>query len=269
LERAAAKETGAPVAELRLVSALCQNAPAVRIDVHHAGVQAETISALVASGAAVLGVPAALVVGLRQARAARHAAEVAATSTREQWRKTHVREAAIAFVGHAEHALSQAARLAPARGLVDLSELTAAREALWQAQAMIRIEGPEQLSDLAREAHMAVEEFVIPVLVQNAERRPRLLLEAAARAGNRIATEFIDAMRRNPSASVLETACWVELAESDLLLSDDLAYLESLLKKPRVHGDRPSPESTFIFARDALNRYIGAVQEHLNRPPGE
>jgi hypothetical protein len=111
-------------------------------------VKAETISALVASGAAVLGVPAALVVGLRQARAARHAAELAAASTREQWRKSHAREAAIAFVGHAEHALSQATRLSTARGLVDLSELTAAREALWLAEATVRIEGPKYLSDL-------------------------------------------------------------------------------------------------------------------------
>lgn len=251
------------------MSTLCQKAPVVRIDVHHAGVQAETISALVASGAAVLGVPAALVVGLRQARAARHAAEVAATSTREQWRKTHVREAAIAFVGHAEHALSQAARLAPAHGLVDLSELTAAREALWQAEAMVRIEGPQQLSDLAREAHMAVDEFVIPVLVQNAERRPRLLLEAAARAGNGIAMEFLKVMKRDPVASVLDTAAWVELSESDLLPSDDLVRLEYLLKKPCVHGDRRAPESTFVFARDALNRYIGAVQEYLNQLPAE
>jgi hypothetical protein len=138
-------------------------------------VQAETISAFVASGAAVLGVPAALVVGLRQARAARQAAEVAAASAREQWKKSHVREAAIAFVGHAEQALGHAARLATARGLVDLSELTAAREALWLAEATVRTEGPAHLADLANQAHQVVDEFVIPVLGEQAERRPRLM----------------------------------------------------------------------------------------------
>jgi hypothetical protein len=202
-------------------------------------------------------------------RAARHAAELAAASTREQWRKSHAREAAIAFVGHAEHALSQATRLSTARGLVDLSELTAAREALWLAEATVRIEGPKYLSDLAGAAHMCVDTFLIPILVENAERRPRLLLAAAARAGNYAATQFLEVMQRTPDATVLDTAAWVELAESDVLPSDDLVRLESSLTRSRRCGGSSNPQDAFVDARISLNAYIEAVQEHLDRPAGD
>jgi hypothetical protein len=93
---------------------------------------------------------------------------------------------------------------------------------------------------------------LIPILVENAERRPRLLLTAAARAGNYAATQFLEAMQRTPGATVLDTAAWAELAESDVLPSDDLVRLELLLTRSRRRGGSPDPRDAFVDARVSL-----------------
>ncbi|MFB8247040.1 hypothetical protein ACFC5X_18615 [Streptomyces sp. NPDC055952] len=60
--------------------------------------QPESIAALAASAAAVLGVPTALLVGYRQARAARHAAELTARAAHDQVRRQARRDAAVEFI---------------------------------------------------------------------------------------------------------------------------------------------------------------------------
>ncbi|NEE23033.1 hypothetical protein G3M58_93360 [Streptomyces sp. SID7499] len=97
--------------------------------------QIEAVSALIASGAAVLGVPAALVVGLRQARAARQAAELAAGSARDQWQSSTRREAAVALVVEADRALEEARKLSSSYDVLDLEETKQVQRALWRAMA--------------------------------------------------------------------------------------------------------------------------------------
>ncbi|WP_163016027.1 hypothetical protein, partial [Streptomyces sp. Tu 4128] len=73
--------------------------------------QTEALAALAASGAAVLGVPAALVVGFRQARVANHASLLAAVTVHDQSRKTARRDAAVTFVLAVEAAVDECARM--------------------------------------------------------------------------------------------------------------------------------------------------------------
>lgn len=149
-------------------------------------VQFEVISAPAASGAPVLGVSAALVVGLRRAQAARHATEAASVSAREQWRNSNRREAAGTFLVEVERQLEEAAASEDRRPPEDLNEVTRMRRALWRSLAIVRIEGPQALSDAAVVVvvvQQTVDRIPSHTMANHRRRRPKPPLRAPGRRG--------------------------------------------------------------------------------------
>ncbi|MEU0586106.1 hypothetical protein [Streptomyces sp. NPDC006132] len=235
--------------------------------------QAETISALVASGAAVLGVPAALVVGLRQARAARHAAELAAASSREQWRNSTRREAAVSFVLEADRSLEEARRLSNSFDVLDLDAVTEVRRALWRAMAVVRIEGPKPLSEVAAVAYGTVNDVLGRHLTYHAQARPELLLRAAAAEGVELAEKVQQRLRIPPARKdLLEHPLWAELRASGLLPKKERLRLEWFLHSPGAWPERPNRnefKAVYDQARQEIDAFIGAVHAHFEGQPAE
>ncbi|MER6145218.1 hypothetical protein ABT174_35230 [Streptomyces sparsogenes] len=231
--------------------------------------QIEAVAALVASGAAVLGVPAALVVGLRQAHAARQAAELAAGSARDQWRSSTRREAAVAFVLEADRALEEARRLSTSYDVLDLEETKQITRALWRAMAVVRIEGPKPLSDVAAVAYKTVNEVLGHQFVWHVQSRPQLLIRAAAFEGNDVAKRihgWLTVPERREG--LLEHPMWAELAASGVLPTRELRRLENHLRWPTMW---PSREDAFFDkydrARREIDAFIEAVHTHFDGTP--
>ncbi|MEU5240964.1 hypothetical protein ACH4UR_24730 [Streptomyces lydicus] len=231
--------------------------------------QPEAISAFIASGAAVLGVPAALVVGIRQARAARQAAEMASQAAREQWRNSNRREAAVTFVVAAESVLEEVRRINIAQAVLDLSEAEQVRRALWRALAVVRIEGPQSLSDVAAIAQKTVNRISSTVLLDHRKRRPRLLLQAAADEGNETAKKALRKIRTSTwQTPFRDDPVWRELRESGLLPKVEVARLARLLDGIDPPEAMPSAFfDPYEQARDEIEAFIDAVRAHLDGPP--
>ncbi|MFD5403779.1 hypothetical protein [Streptomyces griseorubiginosus] len=126
--------------------------------------QTEAIAALAASGAAVLGVPAALIVGVRQARAAHHAAEVTAHATHDQARKAARREAAVVFVLAAESALDECMRMYESKEPIEIYSADIEKRVLGdtsRAFTVMRIEGPAELAQKAKKVMLALSELTL------------------------------------------------------------------------------------------------------------
>ncbi|MEU9578795.1 hypothetical protein [Streptomyces chilikensis] len=231
----------------------------------------EAVAALVAAGAAVLGVPAALAVGMRQARAARHAAELAAASARKQWRSSTRREAAVSFVVEADRALEEARRLSTSYEVLDLDEPKQVQRALWRAMAVVRIEGPRSLSDVAVDAYKVVNGALGRHVVDHVQTRPQLLLRAAANEGNalagRIQRRLLAPERR---ANLLQHSMWAELAASGILPARELGRLANQLRHPGMWWERKLPSEfldTYAQARDKIDAFIDAVHAHFDQEP--
>ncbi|MFF1399386.1 hypothetical protein ACFVZD_37010 [Streptomyces sp. NPDC058287] len=235
--------------------------------------QAETIAALVASGAAVLGVPAALVVGLRQARAARQAAALAAESVRDQWRNSNRREAAVTFVVDTERALGETRKLSTSYEVVDLDESAQIRQAMWRAMAVVRIEGPKSLSDVAVAAYETVNDVFGHFLYVHRQSRPQFLLLAAAHEGNQTAKAvYARLLRPELRGDLMQQSVWANMVSSGLLPTKDLRRLERQLAWPALWPERDRPEPfhvTFDQARQQIDTFIEAVNAHLDGPPPE
>lgn len=230
-------------------------------------VQLESISAFVASGAAVLGVPAALIVGLRQARAARLAAELASEAARQQWHTSNRREAAVTFVVEAERQLEEARRIRNADVPLDLSEASAMRRDLLRALAIVRIEGPSPLSDLAAAVQKTVDGTTVRVMADHRRRRPMLVLRTAADEGNETARRAIQRIN-SPTrrGRTIDESVWRELRESGLLTRQELGRLAR-----RTNGTAASaPREPFSFyssyqqARSELGMFVETVRVHLD-----
>ncbi|MFE9007381.1 hypothetical protein ACFYOY_35575 [Streptomyces sp. NPDC007875] len=231
----------------------------------------EAVSALVASGAAVLGVPAALVVGMRQARAARQAAELAAGSAREQWRSSTRREAAVTFVLEIDRALEEARKLSASYDVLDLDESKQVQRALWRAMAVVRIEGPKSLSDVAADAYKLVNGALGRHLVHHVQARPQFLIRAAANEGSEVA----DKVRKRlalPTGrdSLLQHPMWAELAASGILPTRELHRLENHLRHSGTWPDREAHSTfheTYEQARGKIDAFIDAVYAHFDQEP--
>lgn len=233
--------------------------------------QAETIAALTASGAAVLGVPAALMVGLRQARAARQAAELASESVRAQWRNSNRREAAVTFVVEAERALEEARKLSTSYEVLDLDESAQIRQAMWRAMAVVRIEGPKSLSDVAAVAYKTVNDVFGHFLVFHRQSRPSFLLLAAVHEGNQTAKAVYRRLERPElRGDLMQQSVWANMVSSGLLPTKELRRLERQLTWPALWPERDRPEPfhvTYDRGRQQIDAFIEAVNARLDGPP--
>ena len=230
--------------------------------------QIEAIAALTASGAAVLGVPAALVVGFRQARAARLAAETTAQAARDQWRRNARREAAVTFALTAEREFDIGLRVR--RGAVPLDEvereITEAHRATRHALAVVRLEGPEQLARCAKDAARAVRAFTDKSERIGLGRHAWYSLQHAADEGNEAARAVLALLNEASSPSETDTA-WAALAETDTINRQQIVALRELFQMPTdrprpwhvAHSDTPNGE-----ARAAIDAFIVAVRAHLD-----
>ncbi|MEY2232791.1 hypothetical protein [Streptomyces sp. BF23-19] len=226
--------------------------------------QLEAIAAFVASGAAVLGVPAALIVGLRQARAAHHAAEVAALTTRHQWRNSNRRQAAVDFVLAVEEQLEAIRAVRIAQEPFDLEAVKQLRRNLEKALSIVRIEGPSALADRATEVRTALNRATIGVMGAHRRDVPRMILRQAAFEGNHIAKEVLSRVggRRRPP----DFALWEALRETGLLTRQQQgSFARRAQEGSRRRGFKFG--ATYAVIRRDLAVFIEAVRENLDAEP--
>ncbi|MCX5078890.1 hypothetical protein OHA84_37305 (plasmid) [Streptomyces sp. NBC_00513] len=226
--------------------------------------QPEAIAAFVASGAAVLGVPAALIVGLRQARAAHHAAEVAARTTRHQWRDNNQRQAAVDFVLAVEEQLETIRAVRIAQEPFDLEAVKQLRRNLEKALSIVRIEGPPALADHATAVRVALNSATLDVMGAHRRDVPRMILRQAAYEGNQTAKEVLSRVgsRRRPPDFTL----WEALRETGLLTRQQQS---SFARRARTgsRGRSFSFGDAYVGIRSELAGFIEAVREHLDAAP--
>ncbi|MFJ9760062.1 hypothetical protein [Streptomyces sp. NPDC101149] len=213
--------------------------------------QTEAIAALAASGAAGLGVPAALIVGLRQARAAHHAAELTAQAGHHQARKAARREAAVGFVLAAEAALDECLRMYESKDPIEDYLSPIEKRVLGNVSrtfTVIRIEGPEELAQKAKVVRLALGDLTMRVA-----RRQR----ASAALGELCEASGPDDPRVN--------AAWQAIADTGVLTP----LLGTLRTHLRVGGPRPVIKPFGMLdaredVRNLLTAFIEAVRTHLD-----
>ncbi|MET7816268.1 hypothetical protein ABZT26_36205 [Streptomyces sp. NPDC005395] len=236
--------------------------------------QTEAIAALAASGAAVLGVPAALVVGFRQARVANHAAVLAAVTVHDQSRKTARRDAAVAFVLAVEAAVDECSHMITTVRPVESRQEEMNRRVLGDAKrafAVIRLEGPE---DIAQKAETALNDLIQLSFRTGRQQRAAYSLATVIETtgyNSTVSAAFDELTRASDAeedrARVREA--WDTIAGEDIPLTE--AALIMLKSDVRIgaSGDRPVAKQ-FGFAgarvtvRHALTAFIHATREHLD-----
>lgn len=232
------------------------------------GVQTEAIAALAASGAAVLGVPAALIVGFRQARTAHHAAELTAHATHSQARKAARRDAAVVFVLAAEAALDECmsmyASKDPIENYLDDIEKRVLGD-VSRAFTVIRIEGPEELAQKAKRVMEALSE-----LTMRGARRQRTAhlwhrLTQAAEGSEVISAALRELSEASGPDDPRVDAAW-QTIDGTGVLAPGVGYLRKGL---HIGGPRPGIKPTGMLearerVRKTLPAFIDAVRAHLN-----
>lgn len=236
--------------------------------------QIESISALAASGAAILGVPAALLVGFRQARGAREAAEHAGQAASGQWRNNNRRDAAVAFIMAVEQALELAREIKPAAIALDLEPAKALRRELRKTLAVVQLEGPLSIAQQAEEVQKAVDKTLATVMAQHRRVAPTLALRTAAEQGNEAALALRNGLnRRSANSRPVDAQLWRDVVQAGVLTSRQAS---ALARRQRATSDgqiaavppRIPFGDLYQSHRQALGSFITAVRDHLDSSPG-
>lgn len=233
--------------------------------------QIEVISALAASGAAVLGVPSALIVGLRQARAAREAAEHAAQAASTQWRNNNHRDAAVAFIMAVEQALELAREIRNAHTALDLEHGKQMRRELRKALAVVQLEGPPSIAQRGEEVQKDVDGTLATVMAVHRRIAPTLALRTAAEEGNDTAL----ALRRQLNGrnhTRIDQQLWRDVVAAGVLTSRQASSLarrhhaSSEVNPSTMHPRIPFSD-LYQSHRQALKEFIAVVRAHLDAAP--
>jgi hypothetical protein len=235
--------------------------------------QIEAISALAASGAAVLGVPAALIVGLRQARAGREAAERAAQAASAQWRSNNRRDAAVAFIMAVEQALELAREVRIAHTALDLEPGKQLRRELRKALAVVQLEGPLHIAQRGEAVQRAVDGTLVTVMAEHRRIAPTLALRTAAEEGSDAAL----ALRRQLNGlnrARIDRQLWRDVIETGVLTTrqaSSLARQHQAKLEGRPTNRRPHVPFGDLYRshRQALGEFIAVVRAHLDAAPGQ
>ncbi|MFG3200152.1 hypothetical protein ACGFYT_28965 [Streptomyces sp. NPDC048208] len=199
--------------------------------------QIEVISALAASGAAVLGVPSALIVGLRQARAGREAAEHAAQAASAQWRSNNRRDAAVAFIMAVEQALELAREIRIVHTAWDLEPGKQLRRELRKALAVVQLEGPMTIAQRAEAVQKAVDRTLATIMAEHRRIAPTLALRTAAEQGSDTALALrrrLNGLNRTP----IDRQLWRDVVASGVLTSRQASTL-ARQHQAKVEGRPP------------------------------
>ncbi|AWI30403.1 hypothetical protein [Streptomyces tirandamycinicus] len=234
--------------------------------------QTEAIAALAASGAAVLGVPAALVVGMRQARAAHRAAELTAHAAHSQARKSARREASVAFVLAAEAAFDECMRMFESRDPIEEYLDPIMKRVLGdvsRACTVIRLEGPEELAQKATTVMHALH-----ALARRGARRQRTAhawhaLKQAAESSDAISAAIGELCEASGPDDPRVSAAWQTIADAGIVTPRLVSPLRGGL---RIGGPQPAIKPVgMLEARDqvmkTLKVFIDAVRAHLDEAP--
>ncbi|MEV6194795.1 hypothetical protein AB0M19_20650 [Streptomyces sp. NPDC051920] len=232
--------------------------------------QIEAISALTAAGAAILGVPTALVVGMRQARAAREAAEHAAQAASAQWRNNNRRDAAVAFIMAVEQALELAREIRPSSTVLDLEPGKQLRQDLRKALAVVQLEGPQSIAQQAEAVQKAVDGTLSTVMAEHRRIAPTLALRAAAQEGDVAAL----ALQRqlNARSAQVDRHLWQDVVHAGVLTGRQASYLarqHQARREGRLADSRPRVPFGGLYQshRRALGDFITVVRGHLDASP--
>jgi hypothetical protein len=234
-------------------------------------VQTESIAALTASAAAVLGVPAALLVGFRQARAARHAAELTARAAHDQARRQARRDASVEFVIAVEKARKTALLLAESDDPVEDYLIHAEQRVpldVSRSLAVIRIEGPDVLAEHAQRVDAAMGNLTVRALRMNRLRYARSVLRHAAETGNEIIAAALARLTDPDGTDEQRTEAWQAVKHTGLLTPHQFGTLRQHWRHHPAGGFTPvgiADASAAIKTR--LDTFIAAVRTHLDEPP--
>lgn len=202
-------------------------------------VQSEAIAALAASAAAVRGVPAALIVGLRQARAAQHAAELTAQAAHIQARKSTRREAAVTFVLAAETALDECMHMYESKDSIEDYLGHIQKRVLGDASrsfTMIRLEGPEELAQKARRVMVALHELTRRVAGRQRAAHAWHCLKQAAERSDVVSTALGELCDASGPDDPRVDAAWQTIAATGALRP---FLVHALRRDLRVGGPKP------------------------------
>ncbi|MBY8877476.1 hypothetical protein [Actinacidiphila acidipaludis] len=236
--------------------------------------QIEAISAVAASGAAILGIPAALIVGFRQARAAREAVADGAQAASSQWRNNNRRDAVVAFILAVEQALELARAIKPADTPVDLEDAKSMRRELRKTLAVVQLEGPASIAELAEEVQKAVDGTLCAVMAEHRGIAPTLALRAAAARGDEAALALQRRLNgRSSNSSPADAQLWRDVVQAGILTSRQVSILSvrnRARREGRVYAGRPRVPFAGHYQsnRQALENFIMVVRDHLDSPSG-
>ncbi|MGA4966966.1 hypothetical protein [Streptomyces pseudogriseolus] len=231
--------------------------------------QPEAIATLVAAGAAVLGVPAALAVGFRQARAARHAAELAVRAAHDQARRTAQRDAAVQFVLAIEKQFDASRRIGTGKVPLDQAEVVELRRVSRLALTVFRLESPESLAGIASETWRSVELVTEHALFLHPASYAKHVLQEAAHDGNRVARASLSQLAKPFAPQDPEQrATWTALREADVLSAQQFRSLRAFHRNAGQDGrDTRIPIGPMNRqASKAVQTFVNAVRAYLNQP---
>ncbi|MGV9248028.1 hypothetical protein [Streptomyces sp. NPDC003710] len=232
--------------------------------------QTESIAALAASAAAVLGVPAALLVGFRQARAARHAAELTARAAHDQVRRQARREAAVEFVIAVEKAKGAALRLYESDDPVEDYLMHAEHRVpldVSRSLAVIRIEGPDAIAERAQGVGAAMSNLTVRALRMNRARYARSVLRHAADTGNEIIAAAFTQLGDPAGTDEQRTEAWQVVEGTGLLTPHQLGTLRQQWRHHPTPGLKPvGIVEASAAIKTTLDAFIEAVRAHLDEP---
>ncbi|MGW2725388.1 hypothetical protein [Streptomyces sp. NPDC001492] len=233
--------------------------------------QTESIAALAASAAAVLGVPAALLVGYRQARAARHAAELTARAAHDQVRRQARRDAAVEFIIAVEKARKAALLLAESDDPVEDYLIHAEQRVpldVSRSLAVIRIEGPDVLTERAQTVNAAMANLTVRALRMNRLRHAQSALRHAADTGNEIIAAALAQLTEPAGTDEQRAEAWRAVEGTGLLTPRQLGTLRQHWQHHPAGGFTPGgiPDASAAI-KTTLDAFIEAVRTHLDEPP--
>ncbi|MDG9712640.1 hypothetical protein [Streptomyces sp. DH10] len=233
--------------------------------------QTESIAALAASAAAVLGVPAALLVGFRQARAARHAAELTTRSAHDHVRRQARRDAAVEFIIAVEKAKKAALLLYESDDPVEDTLMHAEHRVpldVSRPLAVIRIEGPDNLVERAQDVDAAMANLTVRALRMNRVRYARSVLQHAAGTGNEGIAAALAQLTEPAGTDEQRTEAWQTVEDAGLLTRHQLGTLRQHWQPHATPHLKPvGIVETSAAIKPTLDAFIAAVRMHLDEPP--
>ncbi|MGW3917728.1 hypothetical protein ACWEBX_40685, partial [Streptomyces sp. NPDC005070] len=209
-----------------------------------------------------------LLVGLRQARAAHHAAELAVRAAHIQDRKSARREAAVPFVLAAETALDDCMRMFDSKDPIEDYLGLIVKRVLGDASrafTMIRLEGPEELAQKAGQVMSALHELLRRVARKQRAAHAWDCLKQAAQDGNRVSVAIGNLREASEPDDPRVGAAWQAITDTGVLRPPLVSALRQDLRLRPVPGIK---SVGMLEARErvqhALAAFISAVRVHLD-----